>query len=145
MGEQGSGGEAGGARLVSVSSIGHRLNGLSVEDPNFERRDYDKWLAYGQAKSANALFALQLDKLGGAAWQARKAKAKERLREMAEGLIKIAAARALKSTEEVDPPHGLFDEFCARFPYEETDDQLSAIADVLGDLGSGKPDRKSVV
>lgn len=55
---------AGGARLVSVSSIGHRLNGLSVEDPNFEHRDYEKWLAYGQAKSANALFALQLDKLG---------------------------------------------------------------------------------
>lgn len=55
---------AGGARVVSVSSIGHRLNGLSVEDPNFEHRDYDKWLAYGQAKSANALFALQLDTLG---------------------------------------------------------------------------------
>ena len=57
---------ASGARLVSVSSIGHRLNGLSVEDPSFEHRDYDKWLAYGQAKSANALFALQLDKLGAA-------------------------------------------------------------------------------
>ncbi len=55
---------AGQARLVSVSSIGHRLNGLSIEDPNFEHRDYDKWLSYGQAKSANALFALQLDKLG---------------------------------------------------------------------------------
>jgi NAD(P)-dependent dehydrogenase (short-subunit alcohol dehydrogenase family) len=55
---------AGGARVVSVSSIGHRLHGLSVEDPNFEHRAYDKWLAYGQAKSANALFALQLDTLG---------------------------------------------------------------------------------
>lgn len=55
---------AGGARLVSVSSIGHRLNGLSVEDPSFEHRDYDKWVAYGQAKSANALFALELDRLG---------------------------------------------------------------------------------
>jgi NAD(P)-dependent dehydrogenase (short-subunit alcohol dehydrogenase family) len=55
---------AGGARVVSVSSIGHRLGGLSVDDPNFERRDYDKWVAYGQAKSANALFALQLDALG---------------------------------------------------------------------------------
>ena len=82
---------------------------------------------------------VQLDKLGGAAWQGRKAKAKERLREMAEGLIAIAAARHMKSTEEIDPPHGLFDEFCARFPYEETDDQLNAIADVLTDLGAGKP------
>ena len=82
---------------------------------------------------------VQLDRLGGAAWQARKAKAKERLREMAEGLIKIAAARMLNATAEVEPPHGLFDEFCARFPYEETDDQLNAIADVLGDLGAGRP------
>jgi len=62
-----------------------------------------------------------LDRLGGAAWQGRKARAKERLREMAEGLIAIAAARALKSSEAVEPPHGLFDEFCARFPYEETE------------------------
>jgi len=54
----------GGARVVALSSIGHRLNGLDLEDPHFERRDYDKWTAYGQAKSANALFALQLDKLG---------------------------------------------------------------------------------
>ncbi|HEY1752075.1 MAG TPA: transcription-repair coupling factor [Caulobacteraceae bacterium] len=82
---------------------------------------------------------VQLDKLGGAAWQARKARAKERLREMAEGLIAIAAARATKHVEETHPPHGVFDEFCARFPYEETDDQLNAIADVLGDLGAGKP------
>ena len=82
---------------------------------------------------------VQLDRLGGAAWQSRKAKAKERLREMAEGLIRIAAARQLKTSDGIDPPHGVFDEFCARFPYEETDDQLNAIADVLGDLGAGRP------
>ena len=80
-----------------------------------------------------------LDRLGGAAWQARRAKAKERLREMAEGLIAIAAARATREIEVTDPPQGLFDEFCARFPYDETDDQLSAIGDVLSDLASGKP------
>lgn len=55
---------AGNARVVVLSSIGHRLNGLDLDDPNFELRAYDKWTAYGQAKSANALFALQLDKLG---------------------------------------------------------------------------------
>jgi len=82
---------------------------------------------------------VQLDRLGGAAWQARKARAKARLREMAEGLIKIAAARQVKTTGEIEPPAGIFDEFSARFPYEETDDQLSAIADVLGDLGAGRP------
>lgn len=57
---------AGGARVVSVSSIGHRLNGLALDDLHFEHRPYDKWLAYGQAKSANALFALHLDTLGEA-------------------------------------------------------------------------------
>ncbi len=82
---------------------------------------------------------VQLDRLGGAAWQARKSKAKERLRAMAEGLIRIAAERATRSTDVVEPPHGVFDEFCARFPYEETDDQLAAIGDVLEDLGAGKP------
>ncbi len=82
---------------------------------------------------------VQLDRLGGAAWQGRKAKAKERLRDMAEGLIRIAAERAMRTTDPVDPPHGVFDEFCARFPYEETDDQLAAIQDVLEDLTAGKP------
>jgi transcription-repair coupling factor (superfamily II helicase) len=82
---------------------------------------------------------VQLDRLGGAAWQSRKARAKERLREMAEGLIKIAAARAAKTTEVVEPPAGIFDEFCARFPYEETEDQLNAIGEVLEDLGAGRP------
>ncbi len=82
---------------------------------------------------------VQVDRLGGAAWQARKSRAKERLREMAEGLIAIAAARATREIEVTEAPHGLFDEFCARFPYEETEDQLNAIGDVLGDMASGKP------
>jgi transcription-repair coupling factor (superfamily II helicase) len=81
----------------------------------------------------------QLDRLGGAAWQGRKAKAKARLREMAEGLIALAAKRALRVSDAIVPPQGLFDEFCARFPYEETDDQLNAIGDVLEDLGKGTP------
>ena len=80
-----------------------------------------------------------LDRLGGAAWQARKAKAKERLRLMADGLIKLAAARELNTSDVLDQPQGLFEEFCARFPYEETEDQLNAIGDVLGDLHKGRP------
>jgi len=81
----------------------------------------------------------QLDRLGGAAWQARKAKAKKRLREMADELIKIAAARNARKGVVMEPPSGLYDEFCARFPYAETDDQLSAIEDVFEDLGGGRP------
>jgi transcription-repair coupling factor (superfamily II helicase) len=82
---------------------------------------------------------VQLDKLGGAGWQGRKAKAKQRLRDMAAELIRIAAAREAREAEAVAPPEGLYDEFCARFPYEETEDQLSAIEDVVGDLASGRP------
>ena len=55
---------AGTARVVCLSSIGHRLHGLDLDDPNWETREYEKWPAYGAAKSANALFALHLDKLG---------------------------------------------------------------------------------
>lgn len=53
-----------GARVVSLSSIGHARGGVDLADPHFENREYDKWTAYGQAKSANALFALRLDTLG---------------------------------------------------------------------------------
>jgi transcription-repair coupling factor (superfamily II helicase) len=81
----------------------------------------------------------QLDKLGGVAWQGRKARAKQRLRDMAEELLRIAAQRATKFAEAVLPPEGLWDEFCARFPYEETEDQLTAIDDVVSDLGAGRP------
>lgn len=57
---------ANGARVVSLSSRGHRRAGVDFEDPNFERRPYDKWVAYGQSKTANALFALALDARGEA-------------------------------------------------------------------------------
>ena len=80
-----------------------------------------------------------LDKLGGGAWQAKKAKLKERIRQIAERLIRVAAERELRTAPALDPPDGLWDQFLARFPYAETDDQLQAIEDVLEDLGSGKP------
>ena len=80
-----------------------------------------------------------LDKLGGGAWQAKKAKLKDRIRQIAERLIRVAAERALRTAPALDPPDGLWDQFLTRFPYVETDDQLSAIDDVLADLSSGKP------
>jgi transcription-repair coupling factor (superfamily II helicase) len=81
----------------------------------------------------------QLDRLGGAGWQKRKAEMKERVRAIAAELIKIAAARALKSLPPVEPPAGLYDEFAARFPYQETEDQDRAIGEVIGDLAAGRP------
>ncbi|KXV73101.1 transcription-repair coupling factor [Acetobacter cerevisiae] len=80
-----------------------------------------------------------LDKLGGVAWQGRKAKMKQRIRDMAGELIRTAAARALKEAPVLAPAEGMWDEFCARFPFVETDDQSRAIADVLDDMGSGRP------
>ena len=80
-----------------------------------------------------------LDKLGGGAWQAKKARLKERIREMAERLIRVAAERALRSAPVLEPQHHAWEAFSARFPYMETDDQLRAIEDVLSDLGSGNP------
>lgn len=82
---------------------------------------------------------IQLDTLGGLAWQAKKAKVKAKIRDIAEKLIKIAAERHLKSADVFIPASGAYDEFCAKFPYSETDDQLNAIADVLKDLGQGSP------
>ncbi len=58
--------KANGARVVSVSSRGHHRAGVDFEDPNFDRRPYDKWVGYGQAKTANVLFAVDLDKRGAA-------------------------------------------------------------------------------
>src|SRR5579875_2469298 len=83
--------------------------------------------------------AVPLDRLGGIAWQSRKARVKQRIRDIAGELIRVAAERQLKPGEVLTPPEGLYDEFAARFPYPETDDQLRAIADTLADMASGRP------
>lgn len=82
---------------------------------------------------------VQLDRLGGVAWQSRKAKLKKRLLDMAAGLIRIAAERHMRSATVLDAPAGLYDEFSARFPYDETEDQMTAIDKVREDLAAGQP------
>lgn len=82
---------------------------------------------------------MQLDKLGSTAWQARKAKAKERIGEMAEKLMEIAAQRTLKKAPIMSAPQGSFEEFCSGFGYQETEDQQKAIDDTLYDLASAMP------
>ena len=86
-----------------------------------------------------------LDRLGGGAWQAKKAKLKERIREIADKLMRIAAERALRHAPILEAPHSIWEAFAARFPYQETDDQLSAIADVVADLEKGSPMDRLVV
>ena len=83
--------------------------------------------------------AVDLDRLGGGNWQARKARMKSRIREIAGELIKIAAERQLREAPRLTVGPGAYDEFCAGFPYEETDDQLAAIDATIKDLGSGRP------
>ena len=83
--------------------------------------------------------AVDLDRLGGGAWQARKARMKARILEMAADLIKVAAERQLREAPRLTVGPGLYDEFCAGFPYDETDDQRAAIEAVIDDLASGRP------
>lgn len=79
----------------------------------------------------------KLDKLGGVAWQARKAKLKKRIQIAAEELLKVAAERSLRKGDVMVPLKGMYEEFCARFPYAETDDQLRCIEEVEEDLAQG--------
>ena len=81
----------------------------------------------------------KLDKLGSANWQLRKATIKKKIKLIAEKLIKVAAERKLVSTKKVFVQNDLFQEFCNRFPYEETPDQLQSIKDVVEDLSRGNP------
>ncbi len=86
-----------------------------------------------------------LDKLGGGAWQARKARLKERIRLIADRLMRVAAERLLRPAPVLEPEHHEIEEFAARFPYAETDDQAAAIADVAEDLAAGRPMDRLVV
>ncbi len=79
-----------------------------------------------------------LDRLGTGAWQAKKAKLKKRIKDMAEQLIRIAAKREMSSASPISMHAGAYDEFVARFLFDETEDQLVAIDNVLDDLTSGK-------
>lgn len=120
--------EAGGAphECVELQYAGDTKLYLPVENIELLTR-------YGSDDSSVAL-----DKLGGVAWQAKKSKLKQRIREMAEQLIKLAAQRLLVKADVVDLNPGAYEEFAARFPYEETEDQLNAIGAIFDDLTSGK-------
>ena len=83
--------------------------------------------------------SVQLDKLGGGAWQSRKKRLQDRIGQMADVLIEMAAKRALKKADIYPPPQGLYDEFSESFAYIPTDDQARAIDDVLSDLTCGTP------
>ncbi|WP_419808043.1 transcription-repair coupling factor [Sphingomonas sp.] len=95
---------------------------------------------YGSGEDGTAL-----DRLGGEAWQRRKSRMKERIREIAGELIATAAERALHAGDVLEPDASGYPSFVDRFPYEETEDQDRAIGEVIEDLGAGKPMDRLVV
>ncbi|MDO5646478.1 transcription-repair coupling factor [Paracoccus sp. (in: a-proteobacteria)] len=86
-----------------------------------------------------------LDRLGGGAWQARKARLKERIRLIADKLMRVAAERLLRPAPVLEPADHDWQSFAARFPYSETDDQAAAIDDILTDLAAGRPMDRLIV
>ena len=129
--------------LEAVEALGAPHDCLALEYANDAKlylpvENIELLTRYGEGEA-------QLDKLGGGAWQARKARMKNRLRDMAERLIKVAAERQLREAPKMSVADGTYEEFAARFPYEETEDQLTAIDDVLTDLASGRPMDRLIV
>jgi transcription-repair coupling factor (superfamily II helicase) len=126
-----------GLETISVGSAPHDCLKLTYANENrlyLPVENIEMITRYGSETDG-----VTLDRLGGAAWQARKAKLKDRVKEMAGELINLAAARTMRKAPMFSISDGAFDEFCARFPYTETDDQNRAIGDVLQDLGRGSP------
>ena len=80
-----------------------------------------------------------LDRLGGEAWQRRKSRLKERIRDIAHALLRTAAARALRQAPALIPEQASYDQFAEKFPWQETEDQERAIEEVLDDLAQGRP------
>ncbi|TPG42779.1 transcription-repair coupling factor [Sphingomonas koreensis] len=95
---------------------------------------------YGSGEDTAAL-----DRLGGEAWQRRKSRMKDRIREIAGELIAVAAERALRPGEVAEPDDSAYASFVDRFPFSETDDQDRAIEEVLGDLAAGRPMDRLIV
>lgn len=89
---------------------------------------------YGDADSLATL-----DRLGSNAWMNRKAKIRKRIQIVADYLIQVAAERSLKEGVVFKNKSQEYADFCAKFPYVETDDQLQAIEEVLSDVNSGRP------
>jgi transcription-repair coupling factor (superfamily II helicase) len=122
--------------LVTVEAAGSRHDCLKLE--------YDGGTLFLPVENADLVSRyghsdepVPLDKLGGVAWQKRKAVLKKRLKMAAEALLRVAAERAARPAPALSADAGAYDEFVERFPYSETEDQLQAIDDVRADLATG--------
>ena len=89
------------------------------------------------SRVGDSSFSRELDKLGAASWQSRKANVKKRIRDMAEKLIRVAAQREVINTDRIEIPKN-YEEFSNKFPFELTDDQENAINEIISDFEVGK-------
>ena len=134
-------GKYGGLTQIPISKVPHDC--VAIEYAGGDKlyvpvENLEVLSRYGSEEGAS------LDKLGGAAWQTRKARMKERIREIAGELIATAALRALRAAD-VAQSDTAYAAFADRFPYEETEDQDRAIGETLDDLAAGKPMDRLVV
>ena len=107
---------------------------LPVENLNYITK-------YGNEDENN----INLDRLGASSWQKRKAEAKNKIKDAAKKLIKIASKRLQSKSFPINIDNQEYEKFCSTFPYVETDDQLSAINDVINDFGSDIPSDRLIV
>ena len=89
------------------------------------------------SRVGDSSFSRELDKLGAASWQNRKANVKKKIRDMAEKLIRVAAQREVINTDRIEIPKN-YEEFSNKFPFELTDDQENAINEIISDFEVGK-------
>ena len=82
---------------------------------------------------------VQVDKLGNSHWQFRKASAKNKIKEIAEELIVIAAKRSLKKGKKYRIQEPYYSNFINEFEFQDTEDQVNATSDILADLSHGAP------
>lgn len=126
-----------GLETLTVNNIDHDCLKIIYDDNDIlyiPVENLDLLTRYGSSEDH-----VRLDKLGGVSWVTRKAKLKEKLKEIAAELVKTAAIRANREGEHLVPVHGAYEEFSARFSYIETEDQANSIKDVENDLSSGVP------
>ncbi len=84
-------------------------------------------------------FVPRIDRLGGSSWESVKERVRKSVREVAEELVSIYAAREVMEGHTFSPPDGMYEEFCSTFEYEETPDQARSIEDVHFDMNNAKP------
>ncbi|CAO4841024.1 MAG: Transcription-repair-coupling factor [Holosporales bacterium] len=126
-----------GLETLQINDLAHDCLVLAYDDGDKLYVPVENMELISRYGGANAL--TQLDKLGSSTWQNKKGKAKKRIELIADYLLQLAAERTERQGAIFKKDEDTYHTFCQRFPYVETDDQYSAIEDVIRDLGSGKP------